>query len=209
MKLLIGVPALDYIHAEFVKCLSDLLIRLSRDGVDFRLFICNGTLVHIARDKIACEAINNGYSHVLWLDADMIFQPGIVEDLSFCGRDFVTGIAHSRRKPYASCLFRAIEDISHIDRYEGQYPAEPFEVAGCGFACVLISTDILRAVQERYKTCFLPMAEWGEDLAFCKRARSLGYRIFADPCVRLGHIGHDVIYPEDHERYLKEVGANA
>ena len=206
MKLLIGIPTHDYMHAEFVKCLSALLIRLTQQGVPFDVDINNGTMVHVARDKIACKAINREYSHVLWLDADMIFQPTIYEDLMDCGRDFVTGIAHSRRPPYVSCLFKRIDDLDHLERYDDMdYPAEPFEVAGCGFACVLIKTEVLKAVQINYKTCFLPDLQWGEDLTFCKRARAMGFSIYADPCVRLGHIGHDVIWPEDHQRYMERL----
>lgn len=204
MKLLIGIPSHDYMHAEFVKCLTALVTQLSRDGKNFDVFINNGTLVHVARDKIACKAINEGYTHVLWLDADMIFQPTILDDLMDCREDFVTGIAHSRRPPFVSCLFRRMDDISHLERFE-EYPDQPFEVAGCGFACVLIATNILREVQMANRTCFLPYPEWGEDLSFCKRARGLGYHIWAEPCVRLGHIGHEVIYPEDHERYLEQL----
>lgn len=205
MKLLIGVPSLDYIHAEFVKCLTALTKKLALDGIQFDVFICNGTLVHIARDKIACHAINNGFTHVLWLDSDMIFRDTILDDLMDCRQEFVTGIAHSRRKPFASCVFHNIDDLNHLVRHEGPYPLEPFQVAGCGFACVLISTEVLRDVQIQYRTCFLPMAEWGEDLAFCKRARALGHHIWADPAVKVGHIGHEVIWPEDHERYLESL----
>lgn len=206
MKLLIGIPSYDYMHAEFVKCLSGLLIKLALDGVQFDVKIANGTLVYFARDKIACEAINNGYTHVLWLDSDMIFQPTVLDDLQDCGKDFVTGIAHSRRPPFLSCVFKRMDDLNHLERYDAdQYPAEPFEVAGCGFACVLISTEILRAVQMAHKTCFLPEMQWGEDLTFCRRARALGYKIYAEPCVKLGHIGHEVIWPEDHERYMARI----
>ena len=204
MKLLIGIPSYDYMHAEFVKCLSALLIKLTQDKIPFDVSINNGTLVYFARDKIACKAINNEYTHVLWLDSDMIFQPTILDDLQDCGKDFVTGIAHSRRPPFLSCVFRRMDDLSHLERFE-DYPAEPFEVAGCGFACVLISTEILRAVQLRHKTCFLPEMQWGEDLTFCRRARALGYKIYAEPCVKLGHIGHEVIWPEDHERYMARI----
>lgn len=204
MKLLIGVPSYDYMHAEFVKCLSALLIHLAQKGVQFELAIVNGTLVYFARDKIACKAINEGFTHVLWLDADMIFQPTILDDLLDSGKDFVSGVAHSRRAPYLSCLFKRLDDLSHLERFE-EYPAEPFEVAGCGFACVLIRTEVLRAVQMHYKTCFLPERDWGEDLTFCRRATAMGYRIFADPYVRLGHIGHDVIWPEDHQRYMERL----
>ena len=206
MKLLIGIPSIDYMHAEFVKCLTALTIRLCQQGIPFDVFINNGTLVHVARDKIACKAINKNYSHVLWLDADMIFQPTILEDLMDTGRDFVTGIAHSRRPPYASCVFENIDDLDHLKRFEGiEYPVEPFPVAGCGFACVLIKTEVLKAVQLHYKACFLPEMQWGEDLTFCRRARAMGYDIYADPHVRLGHIGHDVIWPEDHRRYLERL----
>lgn len=204
MKLLIGIPSYDYMHAEFVKCLSALLLKLTRDKVDFDVAINNGTLVYIARDKIACKAINEGYTHVLWLDADMIFQPSLLEDLMDSGKDFISGVAHSRRPPFVSCLFKRLDDLNHMERFE-EYPEEPFEVAGCGFACVLISTEILKAVQMKHKTCFLPEMQWGEDLTFCRRARAMGYRIFADPCVRLGHIGHQAIWPEDHQRYLEQL----
>lgn len=204
MKLLIGIPSYDYQHAEFVKCLSALLIHLAKEGVDFDLCIENGTLVYFARDKIACKAINRGYTHVLWLDADMIFQPTILEDLLDDGCDFISGVAHSRRPPYLSCLFSNMDDLDHLQRFE-EYPQDVFEVAGCGFACVLIKTDVLRAVQQRYKTCFLPEADWGEDLTFCRRARALGCKIHADPHVRLGHIGHDVIWPEDCKRYMDQL----
>lgn len=204
MKLLIGIPSHDYMHAEFVKCLSALEIRLARDRVDFDVFINNGTLVHIARDKIACKAINQGYTHVLWLDADMIFSPTLLDDLADNGKDFISGVAHSRRAPYYSCLFKRLDDLNHMERFE-EYPAEPFRVAGCGFACVLISTEILRAVQTACKTCFLPEREWGEDLAFCRRARALGYEIWADPQVRLGHMSHQAIWPEDHQKYMSQL----
>ena len=204
MKLLIGVPSYDYMHAEFVKCLSALLIHLAREGVQFELAINNGTLVYIARDKIACRAINEEFTHVLWLDADMIFQPTVLDDLLDSGKDFVSGVAHSRRPPYLSCLFKRMDDLSHLERFE-DCPAEPFEVAGCGFACVLIKTEILKDVQMHYKTCFLPERDWGEDLTFCRRARAMGHRIFAEPYVRLGHIGHDVIWPEDHQRYMERL----
>ena len=205
MKLLIGIPSYDYMHAEFVKCLSALLIHLTQKGIPFDVSINNGTLVYIARDKIAHKAINKEYTHVLWLDADMIFQPSIFDELMDCEADFVTGIAHSRRPPYLSCVFTNIDDLNHMARWEDEYPAEPFDVAGCGFACVLIRTEVLKAVNAHYKTCFLPEPEWGEDLSFCRRARAMGYKITADPFVRLGHIGHDVIWPEDHHRYMERL----
>lgn len=201
MKLLIAIPSLDYVHVDFVKSLTKLILRLKNDGIDFDVEINSGTLVYIARDKLACHAINNGFTHVLWLDADMVFRDSLLDDLMFSGKDFVTGICHSRRKPYVSCVFKSMVTL---ERWE-KYPADTFEIAGCGFACVLISTEILRDVQMHFKTCFLPTQTLGEDLAFCDRAHYCNHKIWAEPSVRLGHIGHIAIYPEDHERYMATI----
>lgn len=195
MKTLIAIPALDYIPSEFVKSLTALVQRLDRDGCNVDVKIITGTLVYAARDKLAAHAIMNDYTHVLWLDSDMVFDDELLYDLQFSHKDFVSGIARSRRSPYCSCLF---SDLQRIQRIE-EYPTDTFRVAGCGFACVLIKTEILRAVKEHYNTCFLPMSDLGEDLAFCQRASALGYSIWAEPAVKIGHIGHLIIYPDDAE----------
>lgn len=203
MKLLIGIPSLDFVHVDFVKSLVALTARLQREGVNHEVFVCNGTLAHVARDRIACKAINEGFSHVLWLDADMIFQDSILDDLMFCGKPFVTGIAASRRPPHMLCVFEDLR-LDHLKNFE-EIPDEPFRVAGCGFACVLIETAILKEVQLTHHTCFLPMQAYGEDLAFCLRATELGHQIWAEPTARLGHIGHIAVWPEDHQRYMENL----
>lgn len=205
MRLLIGIPTTDFVHVDFMRCLVDLILRLKRDGIDFAVHIESGSLVYLARDRIACKAINEGFTDVLWLDSDMIFNTNLLEELQFSGHDFISGIAHSRRAPYSGCLFKDL-DLKNLGRWNAdEYPGEPFEVQGCGFACVLIKTDILKAVQLHDKTCFTPLPGYGEDLSFCRRATALGFHIWAEPCARLGHISHTAIYPEDQLRYLTTI----
>ena len=203
MRLLIGIPTMDFVHVEFMKCLCALIQRLRDDRVDFTLDINSGTLVYMARERIAHRAINEEYSHVLWLDSDMIFTPSILDDLMFSGKGFVTGIYHARRKGYASCIFKSIE-INKIERFD-EYPNETFEIAGCGFGCVLVETEILKAVCLNKGTCFTPLKSLGEDIAFCQRAREMGYKLYCEPSVVCGHIGHIAIYPEDHEAWKKTI----
>lgn len=204
MRLLIGIPSLDYVHVEFMKSLTALIIRLKNEGVNFDVQIESGTLVYCARDRIASKAINEGYTHVLWFDADMVFRDSVLEDLQFSGKPFVSGICHARRKGYHSCLFSNL-DLNHLERVEMPYPTDTFEIAGCGFGCVLIDVQVLKDVMVQEGSCFLPMASFGEDLAFCKRAKALGHRIYAEPSVVCGHIGHVAIYPEDHERWKESI----
>lgn len=214
MRLLIAVPTYDYMHFQFVECLTKLIRRLDEDEIDYDIHYQGGTLVYVGRDKLAKRAIEGNYTHVLWLDSDMVFTEDLLDDLMYSGKPFVTGIAHARRAPHVSCIFKQI--FPGIDRWEGhEYPSGAFKIAGCGFACVLVETRIIKAVYDANGTAFFPMRELGEDLAFCKRATDLGFEIWAEPSVWLGHIGHITVYPEYQDVYensvigFKEVYNNA
>ncbi len=202
MRLLIAIPCTDYMHFEFVSCLMRLTRHLQNDGINYDVKIKGGTLVYCARDWLAGQAVNNDYTHVLWLDCDMIFPETIVEDLLFCGKEIVTGIYHSRRPPFNSCIFSALEP--EITRQE-EYPAQAFKIAACGFGCMLMTAQVLKDVFINYHTCFTPERDLGEDIAFCKRATDFGHEIWCEPTVRAGHIGHITVYPEDHERYIAQI----
>jgi hypothetical protein len=204
MKLLIAIPTNDYMHYQFVECLTKLVKRLDEDGIDYDIAYQGATLVYVGRDKLANKAMNECYTHMLWLDSDMIFTEDLLDDLMYSGKPFVTGIAHSRRAPHVSCIFKEI--WPKVDRWEGcEYPIQAFRIGGCGFACVLIETEIVRNVYNKNGTAFFPMRELGEDLAFCKRATDMGYEIWAEPSVKLGHIGHITIYPEYEELYRSSI----
>ena len=204
MKLLIAIPTYDYMHFQFVECLTKLIRRLDEDGVDYEVQFQGGTLVYVGRDRLAKMAIDKGFTHMLWLDSDMIFTEELLDCLMFSGKPFVTGIAHGRRPPHMSCLFNEI--WPKVDRWEGHdYPSSTFKVKGCGFACVLIETKIIEMVYTRNGTAFFPMRELGEDLAFCKRAADCGCEIWAEPTVQLGHIGHITVYPEYESVYQNSI----
>lgn len=190
-------------HFEFVSCLMRLTRRLTSEGIEHDVKIKGGTLVYCARDWLASQAANNNYDWVLWLDSDMVFPETIFDDLRDCGKKMVTGIYHSRRKPYNSCVFKRI-DNEIVERFD-KYPNELFEISGCGFGCVLMRAQLLRDVFATYHTCFLPEKDLGEDIAFCKRVIGIGEKIYCEPTVKAGHIGHITIYPEDHELYLEQI----
>lgn len=204
MKLLIAIPAMDYMNTEFVRSIIGLTNKLKDNGTDFEVRIEAGTLIYRARDKLARYAMNNGFTDVLWLDSDMVFTDELLEDLQFSGKPFVTGICHSRRRPYGSCLFKSYWPEVIRWEYE-EYPSNTFEVAACGFAAVLIKVNILRDVIMQNNTAFTPTEYLGEDVAFCDRARKLGYHVYAEPAVKVGHVGHITVYPEDYIKPNYEV----
>ena len=111
MKLLIAVPTTDYVHADFVKSLCDLTGELARQRINYKVEILSGTLVYIARTRLANKAINEGYTHVLWIDSDMTFNAKVVDDLMDCGKEMVCGAFVSRRPPYGPCIYSSIKKM--------------------------------------------------------------------------------------------------
>ena len=193
IRLLIAVPTTDYVHADFVKSLAKLQSELGRRHVAYDVEIQSGTLVYFARNRLANKAINENYTHVLWLDSDMVFSEQIVEDLMDVGKDMVCGAFVSRRPPYSPCIYTSIEKYN-IEQVK-DFGLRPFRVDGCGFATVLTSVELLQAVTQKFGTCFQPTDYYGEDLAFCWRVKQLGREIWCEPTVRVGHIAHVPIWP--------------
>lgn len=201
MKLLIAIPALDYIHANFVKCLLSLTAHLDEEKVNYTVNLVTNTLVYTARERLVGQAINDGFSHVLWIDADMIFEPEMFDDLLDVGKPIVTGRFVCRRQPFVPCQFT---DIDEIQRCE-EYPLNPFRIDGTGLAFTLVTADALRAVFKQYGTCFTPLPGLGEDIAFCKRCKEMGIEIWCEPTVQVGHISHIPIYPGDDYDFMRRI----
>ena len=192
IRLLIAVPTTDYVHADFVKSLARLQCELGRRRVAYDVEIPAGTLVYIARNRLACKAVNENFTHVLWLDSDMVFDEQIVDDLMEVGKEMVCGAFVSRRPPYGPCIYTSIEK-NNVKQVK-DFGLRPFRVAGCGFAAVLTTVELLQAVNQKYGTCFQPTDYYGEDLAFCWRVNQLGREIWCEPTVRAGHIAHVPVY---------------
>ena len=97
-RLLIAVPCMDYVHADFMKSLTKLTNHLQREGINHEVEIVPGTLIYYARDKLACKAVNENFTHLLFLDSDMVFDTNIVETLTFCGKDSCDANRESDRR---------------------------------------------------------------------------------------------------------------
>lgn len=191
MKLMVAVPTHDYHHYEFTRCLIKLIQKLESEGIEYEVCMQGGTLVYMARDDIAADAVNRKFDWVLWLDADMVFDDDLFDRLLATGKQLVTGVYHARRPPYGSCIFYKVNPVDRVTTY----PKEIFRIDGCGFGCMLTDVNVLAAVYRNFGNCFLPSPELGEDLEFCKRARKLGYKIWCEPNIQCGHIGQLVIRP--------------
>ena len=210
-KILIAVPCMDQLPAQFAHSLATLTsygIEDTQISVWFNL----GSLIYTSRNEIAKKALLDEADLVMWFDSDMVFNPDTMINMLKhidAGHDMVTGIYYRRTPPFTPTIFKTM-DIDE-DKQEAVWtefdkiPTEPFEVAACGFGCVLMRTEIFVSVFGKFGNMFSPIGNVGEDIAFCWRARECGYKILADPSISLGHVGHTIITKEFYDTYQMQL----
>lgn len=202
-KILIAIPCMDMVSARFAQSLATLK-KVGQCTVSFIM----GSLVYDSRNKLASYAVQMEADYILWLDSDMVFPPDILERMMAVldehkEIDILSGLYFRRTTPFTPVLFNNLErngDEVKFDEFK-EVPEELFEIGGCGFGCVLMRTDCLLtiAAKEQQGNWFTPLANAGEDCAFCIRARENGYRIFCDPSVSLGHMAFAPVTKEFYQ----------
>ena len=203
MKVFIAVPSMDTLPALFCQSLA-LLQRAGDTMVGFEV----GSLVYNARNNLARQAIKHEADWVLWLDSDMVFNPDFLQRMmKVCTEndiDFLTALCFRRKPPYTPCLFDRLDKVEKGASYTAllSVPEGRFQVGGCGFAGVLMSTDVLISVSAKFNgRMFDPMEGFGEDVAFCWRARQCGYDIWCDSDIEMGHVGQCIVTRSFFEAY--------
>lgn len=203
-KILIAIPCMDQVPAPFAQSLA--MIQKTEDNVacSFQM----GSLIYTSRNNLALQAMKAEFDYMLWLDSDMVFQQDLLirmkQTMDEKGLDFLTGLYFRRVPPFTPVLFDQLdiaEDGSCTWTDWKDVPEGLFKIGGCGFGCVLIKTDVLFDVQAKFGEMFNPIANMGEDLSFCWRARQCGYDIWCDPSLVCGHVGYTVINDKFYESY--------
>ena len=194
MKTLIAIPCMDVIEADFVDCLTELLLK---HGNEVEVKYLKASLVYDARNQLTKYVLDKGcYDYVLWLDSDMTFEPDLLDRLmeSIDGKQAVSGLCFGRRPPFKPCIYKKLSIntdggmiMPECENYF-DYPRDQlFEVEACGFACVLMRTEALEKMLV-YGVPFFPVGGLGEDLTFCWRAKKLGITFHCDSRLKIGHI---------------------
>ena len=213
-KILIAVPCMDQLPAQFAHSLATLT-SYGIEDTQISIWFNLGSLIYTSRDQIAKKALLDEADLVMWFDSDMVFSPDTLKRMLKHiddGHDFVTGIYYRRTPPFSPVCFKTM-DLNEKgtaftwDEFD-EIPEGLFEVGACGFGCVLMKTEIFVSVFAKFGLMFTPIANCGEDIAFCWRARQCGYKIVADPSIGLGHVGHTIISKEFFNNYQSILSKN-
>lgn len=151
------------------------------------------------RNIIIEEALEKGFTHVLFLDDDMAPEPNILYMLLRHRIPIVTGLYFTRKFPHQPVLFSTVNDENEIIWHELEDGRRGLiEVEGCGLGACLIETEVFRNMANpwiRFGEISRPDS-WCHDVGFFRRARKAGYLVWCDLDCNVGHIGEVVIKPK-------------
>lgn len=190
---MIAIPSNRDPKHHFQTSLLKLVMFLQAAKVDFAINpehnISN--LVY-GRQAMLNKGLNEGYSHLLFIDNDMYFESGAFDFMQSRKKDFIA--ANCVPKPDVEFAFKTPEySLTPVskdfdDNYvlsKGKTGTE--KVASTGLAFALIKLDAIRKIPAPH----FRMDEYGEDRNFCSLLRENNIDVFIDhdATKHVAHIG--------------------
>jgi len=181
MRLALGIPLnWNYVPSDFMHS----LLMMDKHGA--QVIRGESGPIHAMRNAIVLEALSLECTHLLFLDADMVYPPDTISRLLEHDKDIVGAMTFKRLPNFDPILFTG-------DHYK-MTPIDPIpdglvEVTATGTGCLLIKTSVFDVME-------MPWFEFGmhdnkpvgEDIAFCYRAGDAGFKIYVDTTVRTEHL---------------------
>lgn len=183
-KILICVPCKDRAPIELTQCLMGMRLK-----VPYVFMAVKGSLISELRDMAAKEAISGEYSHLMFIDDDIVFPPDGVQKLYNCLKPIAAGAYAAKYGNHAVTWRNVRLEDNRLkgDTFRLKTPYQTADATGMGFT--LIRTEVLKAVAKRFDNIFFPEWNAGEDISFCYRANQCGYKVHLDTSIDLYHLG--------------------
>lgn len=201
LDVTVGFPCGANIPWQTAMSLAAAIRAATRLGIDVRMQT-------IAMNSDVCNARNNVLTSFLESDSQRLFW--IDSDIDFAAEDFIRLAWLSRRFQIVAAAYALKDDSGRIvlngvggDNVEmnadGLVKAHSM---GLGFT--IVQREVLEKwsadkPRRRHPTvardvihAFRQTTEGGEDITFFNEARELGYTVWLDPTVKLGHVGPKV-----------------
>lgn len=162
--------------------------------LNFLNVICHSGYIAENFNKIVKLATENLCSHIFFVEHDMVFPADTVKKLLAHDKDIVGAMYNYRTLPKTSTTgFYGKDGKTTFEVPEVNGLTEVVFVAT---GCTLIKTDVFLKISKPY----FPMEQdqdgnriLTQDVGLCEKAREVGYKIYVDPDIEVGHIG-DYIY---------------
>lgn len=184
MKIAICVPTGGLVKVQTFSSLVQLFRVLK---FPWELLVQTGSLVHENRNILVRRALQDNFTHVLFVDSDMVCTPEIVFSLLSREKDIVGAISYARKLPLVATYKKFAEGFDIWEKH-----GDIIKCAGVGTGFMLIRTDVFKKLEQPWFMFTHDESgklDYGEDMFFCRKAREAGFDIWLDTKAKVGHIG--------------------
>tara|TARA_B100000287_G_scaffold405553_1_gene429227 strand:- start:170 stop:796 length:627 start_codon:yes stop_codon:yes gene_type:complete len=201
VKVIFCVPGNTFSNG-FLKCWTQLVIELHKQGIEYELLSQYIPNVYKVRTLLLGGHRKHGqyqvpwqgkkdYDYIMWIDSDIIFKPSDFFKLLEHNKDIVSGL-YLRQPPGGTMNSIPIEYacLSKSDKslWTNEVNGEMIEVFGNGMGWMLVKKGVFEKTPFPW---FGPIIEGldfnGEDVAFQMRAKDVGFSSYVDTSVIVGH----------------------
>lgn len=161
------------------------------------LSFVHGQSIARGRNLIVRQALDNGCSHIFFLDDDTTFEPDTLIKLICHNVDMVTGLHLMRNYPHRPLIFDYFNNKgeAHI-RYLDDDDSGLIKIAGSGLGCCLLKCKVFSRLEEPwFRLGEVVKDDLGEDLGFFNRAVNIGLQHYVDLDCLIGHMASTTVRP--------------
>lgn len=212
MNIKMVTPVYRYVEPETDSSIGSML-NTSKNVIVWRKTI-GDSLISRSRNHAIKEFLSEDYDYLMFVDADIVwlddsqFSNNPIDKLASLNLDIVGGVYVVKGGNYHPAI-RTVENQELYVKekkwdndWKYDIKKDVFEVHYLSAGFMMISRKCAAKICEGTWHPFTPMMgvndEYlSEDWAFCQRAKILGYKIYADSSIRLGHVGR-YIYTLDN-----------
>lgn len=193
----ICIPTRGLWPIQFAQALQDMIQALNKyklpeaRSLRIQTFTAQSSLLPQNRHTVIAQALQQGVSHMLLLDDDMVFPPKVVHGLMMSEVPFIGANYPTRSEPPTPTAV----GTDGKKRWTRQEDSGLEEVHGIGLGCCLIESWVFKELKPPFFNI-----EWndelkvykGEDIYFCEKVRTeLGIPLFIDHDLskQIRHVG--------------------
>ena len=218
MSIAMAMPIHHYAENYTMMCADATINRLAEKNIFCnRVSIIGMPDIAKARNEtVEIFLAEKNYTHLLWIDADMAWDPSAVEALIDLDVPVASCLVTKKGPPFDITMFQLMkptENSTHMDTFMvpfGQYPLDKpftFPHSGIGTAFMLVAREVIEKMESPYFATFMNPADRslkGTDYYFCVNMIRHGYEIVYDPRPSVYHIGLGLYGVEDHIAYIDQ-----
>lgn len=193
-SVMIAVPSMEMVNAEFAQHLAMSAASMVAHGVKINCAFNIGSVITIARRNLVDIFLKSDFDYIWWVDSDMKFPIDAPLRLLSRNKDVVG--ANYRRRRFPNPSFTGMSGrpgaYSEFQTTDLSPPMEICDVLPHGM--VMVKREVYEKVpQPHYIQEFVPELnlELGEDIYFCQKCKQAGYDVWCDQELsrEVAHIG--------------------